>query len=656
MLKPHFYTYKKCFTTLLFIFFFVGLLPPNLNGQVKIKEKIFIDPQNSQIVSENSLFPISLYMTIAPNRSLFSDPISSGEIVDIELLICHRVSAWGCYLEPFPENHQFNATITWNRFPGEDEENIPYFVSGSVESDTLSNVLQGFKFKAPEYQKSSYMAVTLNVNTTLNGEYLSEEAVFVIEPDTSIIVSFNPSSISVGDTVELVLEKMVYGGNIIPYHPLQQFEVGMLEGCINGSILVDDSLGSYFDRVTQPIYFVAADTLYTDTLETDTASVRLRVGLNQEWSDPYSDQTEVLHKKWLAKNGLKENDYPLKKTNKANSYVESACYTGTYISWVYDDVDAILNKLKIELVAYPTQKEINANPTAPVFPIRLKITNGNSGGNLKSHLEVKWTKLGHTFSATATKEFQVFTSIVDFNVNWKDEFNNDIIVGGDEIKLTVWYGLYRKTFPLNSKILGLNPDKQIIKDYMAAHYFPPIDMPLSETVTDDDKILQMQIIVLKESTWRQFIPYNTSEADYPLLIGTDWGLCQLHKSNPTIDELWHWKKNINSGIHILWGNGYDEKYHMIKTKFSNIKKLFAKDGKVPRDPNREEFLKMLSHAYNSNYYYATYEYGIKGKKGKYIEDKLVVNNRKEHKPVYGDDFWTKFKDVEDGAPYPGDWE
>lgn len=94
---------------------------------------------------------------------------------------------------------------------------------------------------------------------------------------------------------------------------------------------------------------------------------------------------------------------------------------------------------------------------------------------------------------------------------------------------------------------------------------------------------------------------------------------------------------------------------MIKTKFSNIKKLFTKGGKVPRDPNKEEFLKMLSHAYNSNYYYATYEYGIKGKKGKYIEDELVLMNRKKHKSVYGDDFWTKFKDVEDGAPYPGGW-
>lgn len=644
MFKLHKYSCKKCIPALLIVLFFIGLLPPNLYGQVKIKERVELNPKNSTQNPLRSLSDKWLEISIAPGRNS-NEPITAGEIVDISIELCSPIF-YGCLGIEMPPNQLFNATVTWNSFPGEDEDNVPYLYNNGVESFTLTNVQEGFKLKAPEYLQSYPLYATVTVSTLWDGETVIGDDEELIEQDTSIIVTFNPSTISVGDTVELVLQKMIYGGEIIPYHPLQQFEVGMLEGCINGHILVDDSTGSYFEQVTQPIYFVAAD-----TIENDTASILLRVGLNQDWSDPYVEQTELAYKRWLARNGLSEADYPLKKVKVAPSYFESDCYTGSYVSWVYDEVDGIVNKLKIELVSYPFQEEITATPTAPVFPIRLRITNDNVGGTLKYFLEVKWTKLGRTFSATATDNVQVNTSIIDFNVNWKDEFNNDIIVGGDEIKLTVWYGPYKKTFPLNSKILGRNPDKQIIKDYIAAHYYPPILMPLSETVTEDDQKLQMQIIVLKESTFRQFKP----QPGYTLVDGTDWGLCQLHKSNPTVKELWHWKENINSGIHILWGDGYDEKYHITKTRFSNMKKLFTKDGKVPRDPNREEFLKMLSHAYNSDPYYTVYEYGSKGKKGKYKESDEVVQDRKDNIEVYGDDFWTKFTDVEDGAPYPSGW-
>jgi len=356
MFKLHKYSCKKCIPALLIILFFIGLLPPNLYGQVKIKERVELNPKNTTQNPLRSLSDKWLEISIAPGRNS-NEPITAGEIVDISIELCSPIF-YGCLGIEMPPNQLFNATVTWNSFPGEDEDNVPYLYNNGVESFTLTNVQEGFKLKAPEYLQSYPLYATVTVSTIWDGDSVSGYDEELIEQDTSIIVTFNPSTISVGDTVELVLQKMIYGGEIIPYHPLQQFEVGMLEGCINGHILVDDSTGSGAEQVTQPIYFVAADTLDIDTLGTDTARVLLRVGLNQDWSDPYVDQTDLAYKRWLAKNSLSEADYQLKKNKVAPRYIESDCYTGSYVSWVYNEVELDIPKYIINLI-YPRSTTSN---------------------------------------------------------------------------------------------------------------------------------------------------------------------------------------------------------------------------------------------------------------------------------------------------------
>jgi len=63
------------------------------------------------------------------------------------------------------------------------------------------------------------------------------------------------------------------GGILEDYPPEQTFEVGMLEGCMLGNLLVDDSLDTYFYDVSQPIKFIA------DTTGDSSGVVLLSIGL-----------------------------------------------------------------------------------------------------------------------------------------------------------------------------------------------------------------------------------------------------------------------------------------------------------------------------------------------------------------------------------------
>jgi hypothetical protein len=447
----------------------------------------------------------------------------------------------------------------------------------------------------------------------------------------SLDVSIEPSEISAGDTAKVIIKKRLPGGTLVDFDLTQTYEIAKLEGCVLGNILVNSDSGAYFYNVSQPIYFVVADSLEGDS----TGTVLLRVGLLE--NDKLKD--EVI-------------------TQDIDSY---GCFTGNFNSESFNDKKFQVGPT-IELISYANgepKKWINGNdPAMPEFPIQIEITNDTRGNFdfLRYYLFLEWKNTQQTgdpvYGGGVTKLVHLPSGgspvTIDFDIDW-DYPNPGFICGGDELTLRIEYKGVNKNFKLNTDVLGDNPDKQIIKDYIANSEFPEIDLPLSEIVTEADQILQMQIIVLKESTWKQF-KSTGDRIGYPNVNPKphDWGLCQLSKPDPTIKEIWNWKENINSGIHFLWGTGYDEKYYQVKKEFNSLKKLFTKDGKVPRNPNRKEFLIMLSQRYKRGFCYDIYKYGnLKGEKGYYDRSEDVPYKDYE----YGDDFWKKFEDVEDGPPY-----
>ncbi|HQI42337.1 MAG TPA: hypothetical protein PK665_14670, partial [Ignavibacteriaceae bacterium] len=236
--------------------------------------------------------------------------------------------------------------------------------------------------------------------------------------------------------------------------------------------------------------------------------------------------------------------------------------------------------------------------------------------------------------------------------------DDETIVGGDEITISGKYydqrnsGYNFKKKLTGMKILGTNDENnvQVVNSYINGHEFPTIDLPLSEQVSLEDQRKQMRIIVEKESSHFQFFdtrytykPHGPNDVGYPNTQrnagkAADWGLCQLNDWEPSLGVIWNWKTNINAGIHLLWGTDSQfHKYAQVKKKFARLKEEFTENGKVPRDPNRKEFLLMLAQRYKRGFYFTGYEHGnSKGEKGHYVKTK----NEKWFE--YGDDFCIRF--------------
>jgi len=95
--------------------------------------------------------------------------------------------------------------------------------------------------------------------------------------DFELLVDINPSEISTGETAVVTVKKQFYDGRVEDFPAGQLFEVGMMEGCAAGGLVSGTDTAAYFNGVTQPMLFVAAD-----SLENDEETVLIGVGLIQQ--------------------------------------------------------------------------------------------------------------------------------------------------------------------------------------------------------------------------------------------------------------------------------------------------------------------------------------------------------------------------------------
>ncbi len=91
----------------------------------------------------------------------------------------------------------------------------------------------------------------------------------------SILVTVAPSTISPGDTADIIVQKKNYDGSIEDFPPDQKFEIGMLSGCMAGEILTSVGKATYFRDVSPPFKFVAAD-----SVDSTNNKVLIRAGIN----------------------------------------------------------------------------------------------------------------------------------------------------------------------------------------------------------------------------------------------------------------------------------------------------------------------------------------------------------------------------------------
>ncbi len=132
----------------------------------------------------------------------------------------------------------------------------------------------------------------------------NELVIQVTIEDFELLVDINPSEISTGETAVVTVRKQFYDGRIEDFPADQLFEFGMMEGCVAGGLVSGTDTAAYFNGVTQPILFVAAD-----SLENDEETVRIGVGLvEQTIARPINSINKTVQKKILPKTSDEEVD------------------------------------------------------------------------------------------------------------------------------------------------------------------------------------------------------------------------------------------------------------------------------------------------------------------------------------------------------------
>lgn len=634
MFKLHKYSCKKCIPALLIILFFIGLLPPNLYGQVKIKERVEL--QNSKGV-ESFIWPVNgcEYDTFDSSRIFVKfdpNPVSPGTIT--------IASLW------------LDENFTWQYWPDGEPLLLRTF---ELDPDYGECVRIGdglYRISIPDTVTSDSVAVAFNyINfrhfcagkgnelvlddkdclscfpywRALSKGYTQDT--LIIKPD-SFVVYIEPEECYPGDTVQVVIKKRLSDGTLVDFPATQTYEIAKLEGCMLGNILADGDSGSYFYDVSQPIYFAAADTLVGDT----TGTVLLQIGL----VDPE-----------------KKKELPAGHLNHIES---NDCFTGPFLS--VSEKKKSFNVYDPIIISWdPGKYDITPEPKMPTL-LTIWIQPREFVGlyQIVWALEVKWTSTEQTPDKAFSYTFlNTKTASTPDGTDLPIPEGDETIVGGDDITLTgIYYdSKYPYGYPFTKKltgmkILGKNGDNnvQVVNGFIAGRQFDPIDLPLIEPITLQDQRKQMQIIVEKESSHFQFFDtryiykrHGPNDIGYPNTQrnsggAADWGLCQLNKWEPSLGIIWNWKENINAGIDFLWG----EKYDILKSLYNNIKKKYAKKGITIRGLTKAEFLLWHTQLYRRGSYYVDY---TEGNPRKNEPSKFVKTDIKKYYE-YGDDFLSRF--------------
>lgn len=95
----------------------------------------------------------------------------------------------------------------------------------------------------------------------------------------NIAAIVEPEELAPGDTASITFKKRYLNGTLEDFPEWKTFEVGMVEGCDLGNLLVDGELAPYFYDVMQPVYFVADSSADTGTVKLQVALVEEIIGL-----------------------------------------------------------------------------------------------------------------------------------------------------------------------------------------------------------------------------------------------------------------------------------------------------------------------------------------------------------------------------------------
>lgn len=217
------------------------------------------------------------------------------------------------------------------------------FVADGVQPDTSS----------PAHVIIRYTPSDMSVGIVEHNFYVEYNDVVPVEE--GILVQFADSVIAPGDTTEIILKRQNSDGTVEDFSEYDGFEIGMIDGCEAGQILVGGVLAPYFEEAYQPIYFVADSNL------TETDTVKVRAGLIEGIigsSRPVvsgGEQTEtkaIDNKKFISKGKLNKN---IKEPEPLPMNPATYCFIGEIVKPYMGDGVVVVEDESIEIMLGETK-------------------------------------------------------------------------------------------------------------------------------------------------------------------------------------------------------------------------------------------------------------------------------------------------------------
>ncbi len=457
-------------------------------------------------------------------------------------------------------------------------------------------------------------------------------------------VQINPDTLHPGEQAIVSVQKRYKDGTVEAFPPDQLFEVGTVEGCMAGHLVVGGASGNYFKDVMQPFTFVA-DT----TVDSTGTEVKIQVGVNANGGgmlgsvhNKPGDKTKKQDALQLSMKGTSGNPSLGEKKNKIKD--GETCGDGQFENSKQGSVNAEV-ELKPELVVTIPKDEffIDGTPKMPDLK-EITATVKNYKGKVKYHyqLTVKWAPPGSVLDYTQGygegKDYYLEADAKDetpLPIDWKTG-----IRGGDETELSVDAVLEKenKALPTNVQnnkfeILGENPSLSTMLSTLNGTKY--------------------EAIARMESNFNHFGYYEprcNSEPNLPIQGGdpNDIGVMQINK--PSDDEvIWNWTANVGCGKNMLnFALGDAAVYHLYYPDSTGT----AKDNPLSsQDPYNQQLIEAYCE-YNGGYtrWYWDWMPGdpIKDEAGEWVRsnDKVGKNKKQQDKCIssrdYADDVYYNY--------------
>jgi hypothetical protein len=167
------------------------------------------------------------------------------------------------------------------------------FLTNTATGDT-GQILYGLKHSAgsavfnftayPTLDTTAY--IRIKASTTYH-DIRCDPFVILVSPH-QLRVRFDPPYILTGDTANVIIQRRNSNGGWSDISAGQILEVGQISGCEYGAILADSVQSAYFDLASQPIKFVAAKRIGSDS-----GVVNIGVGLAASGNNKIRSQIEA---------------------------------------------------------------------------------------------------------------------------------------------------------------------------------------------------------------------------------------------------------------------------------------------------------------------------------------------------------------------------